>query len=46
MKRTISAAFEERYYVHHAMMGKAELRHMKQRELVDFAVAWIEKNRR
>ena len=42
----IGAAFEERYDVHHAMMGKAELRLMKQRELVDFAVEWIEKNRR
>ena len=42
----IGAAFEERYDVHHAMMGKAELRLMRQRELVDFAVEWIEKNRR
>ena len=25
--------------------GDAELKLMKQRELVDFAVAWIEKNR-
>ena len=41
----IGAAFEERYNVHHAMIGKAELRLMKQRELVDFAIAWIEKNR-
>lgn len=42
----IGAAFEERYDVHRAMMGKAELRLMRQRELVDFAVEWIEKNRR
>ena len=42
----IGAAFEERYDVHHAMMGKTELRLMRQRELVDFAVEWIEKNRK
>ena len=42
----ICAAFEESYDVHHTMMGTAALRLMKQRELVDFAVEWIEKNRR
>ena len=42
----IGAAFEEMYNVHHAMMGKAELRLMSQGELVDFAVEWIEKNRK
>ena len=42
----IGAAFEERYNVHHAMMGKAELCLMKQREFVDYAVEWIEKNRK
>ena len=42
----IGAAFEEKHNVHHAMMGTAALRLMKQRELVDFAVEWIEKNRR
>ena len=28
------------------MIGNAQLRLMRQRELVDFAVAWMEKNRK
>ena len=41
----IGSAFEESYDVKKAMLGNAVLRLMKQRELVDFAVRWIEKNR-
>ncbi len=42
----IGAAFEAEHRVGRAMAGKAELRLMRQRELVDFAVEWIEKNRK
>lgn len=41
----IGSAFEAEHTVHKAMLGRAELRLMKQRKLVDFAVSWIEKNR-
>ena len=41
----IGAAFEELGNVKKASLGNAELRLMKQRELVDFAVQWIERNR-
>ena len=41
----IGAAFEEKQEVKKTMLGDATLRLMKQRELVDFAVEWIEKNR-
>ncbi len=42
----IGKAFEETHTVKKATMGEAEARLMSQRELVDFSVAWIEKNRR
>ena len=42
----IGAAFEEKHDVKKAVLGDAALRLMKQRELVDFAVRWIEKNRK
>ena len=42
----IGAAFEKEYAVKHGVIGNAELRLMRQRELVDFAVRWIEANRR
>jgi len=42
----IGAAFEAAHAVHKANIGETELRIMRQRELVDFAVAWIEKNRK
>ena len=42
----IGAAFEETHDVKKAVLGNAALRLMKQRELVDFAVRWIEKNRK
>ena len=41
----IGSAFEKAHEVKKAMLGNAVLRLMKQRELVDFAVRWIEKNR-
>ena len=41
----IGTAFEENCEVKKATLGNATLRLMKQRELVDLAVGWIEKNR-
>jgi len=41
----IGAAFEKHHPVSKTTLGNAELRLMSQRELVDFAVAWIEANR-
>ena len=43
--KDIGAAFEAAHPVRRARIGGAELKIMKQRELVDFAVGWIEKNR-
>ncbi len=42
----IGTAFETEHTVNRVKLGGAELRLMKQRELVDFAVEWIEKNRK
>ncbi len=42
----IGADFEKVHTVHTARIGGAELKIMKQRELVDFAVEWIENNRK
>lgn len=42
----IGAAFEAEHEVKKATIGAATLRLMDQRELVDFAIKWIEKNRR
>ena len=42
----IGEAFEKEHEVKKAVIGNAVLRFMKQRELVDFAVKWIEENRR
>ncbi len=42
----IGTAFEAAHIVHKEAIGGTELKIMKQRELVDFAVAWIEKNRK
>ena len=42
----IGADFEAVYPVNTAKIGETELKIMKQRELVDFAVEWIEKNRK
>lgn len=41
----IGTAFETDHPVRRHKLGKAELKLMKQRELVDFAVEQIEKNR-
>ena len=41
----IGAAFEAQYAVKKTTLGDAELRLMRQRDLVDFAVRWIEANR-
>ena len=41
----IGKAFEQSCPVRKAMVGNAELRLMKQRNLVDFAVDWIQKHR-
>ena len=41
----IGAAFESAHQVQKCKLGNAELRLMNQRELVDFSVSWIEKNR-
>ena len=42
----IGAAFEEAHSVNIATIGSATIKLMKQREIVDFAVDWIEKNRK
>ena len=42
----IGAAFEQACNVRHGMLGNAELRLMKQRQLVDFATDWIQHNRK
>ena len=44
--KDIGAAFESVYTVNTAKIGETELKIMKQRELVDYAVEWIEKNRK
>ena len=43
--KDIGIAFEAVHTVHTAAIGETELKIMKQRELVDFAVEWIEKHR-
>lgn len=42
----IGEAFENTCTVHKTTLGNGTVRLMKQRELVDFAVRWIEENRR
>lgn len=44
--KEIGAAFEECFPVRKTRLGGAVLRLMEQRALVDFAVEWIEKNRK
>ena len=41
----IGAAFERAHPVSQVQIGGADVRLMRQRELVDFAVHWIETNR-
>ena len=42
----IGKAFEQTRNVRHGKLGNAELRLMKQRQLVDFATDWIQHNRK
>ena len=42
----IGRAFESKTAVKKAVLGETEITFMKQRELVDFAVQWIEQNRK
>ena len=42
----IGEAFEAVHPVRKVSLGNAVIRFMKQRDLVDFAVEWIEKNRK
>ena len=42
----IGTAFETVHSVNRIVLGNAEIKMMKQRELVDFSVEWIEKNRK
>lgn len=42
----IGQAFEENSMVSRGVIGDAEIRLMKQRDVVDYAVEWIEKNRK
>lgn len=42
----IGEAFESVHPVKKATLGNAVIRYMRQRDIVDFAVDWIEKNRR
>lgn len=44
--KEIGRAFESEYNVNKTMLGNAQLRLMNMRELVDFAVRWIEINRK
>ena len=44
--KEIGAGFEAAHIVSKAAIGGAEIKIMRQRELVDFAVAWIERNRK
>ena len=41
----IGKAFESMHLVSKVMLGNGQLTFIRQRELVDFAVEWIEKNR-
>ncbi|WP_334291190.1 AAC(3) family N-acetyltransferase [Butyrivibrio sp. AE3004] len=43
--KEIGGAFETIHKVNRLTLSGADLRLMKQRELVDFAVTWINKNR-
>ena len=44
--KEIGAAFEKEHEVKMDMLGGATLRFMRQRDLVDYAVGWIENNRK
>ena len=42
----IGEAFEKQCCVNVTKIGNATVKYMRQRELVDFAIKWIEKNRK
>lgn len=42
----IGEAFESKFNIQKTVIGNCELKLMSQRELVDFAIRWIEKNRK
>lgn len=42
----IGSEFEKKYNVSKAKVGNADISFMKQRDIVDFAVRWIEENRK
>lgn len=42
----IGRAFEENFPVNTGLIGEAKIRLMNQRDLVDYAVGWIENNRK
>ncbi|WP_066889538.1 aminoglycoside N(3)-acetyltransferase [Clostridium nigeriense] len=42
----IGIDFEKEYKIKKAKIGNADVRFMRQREIVDFAIKWIEKNRK
>lgn len=44
--KEIGVAFEKEHSVNRVDLGNATVRFMKQRELVDFAVKWMEENRK
>ena len=44
--KEIGAAFEKEHEVKMGKLGGATLRFMRQRDLVDYAVGWIENNRK
>ena len=44
--KEIGAAFEKEHEVKMGKLGDATLRFMRQRDLVDYAVGWIENNRK
>ena len=42
----IGDSYEAEYHIARGKVGQAEVRFMKQRPLVDFAVEWMERNRK
>ena len=42
---TLGAAFEEQHPHHNGKLGQADVKFMRQRPLIDFAVNWMETNR-
>ena len=42
----IGEDFEKKYRVNHKVVGNGQIKFMSQRDIVDFSVNWIEKNRK